>query len=445
VASTKYTDFAPRVGFAFTPDGGKTSFRAAYGIFYTNVEGSEIYSITGAPPFAEFYSASAPAFLDTPYINRTDGFIHPAPFPFTPAKPGDTKFNFSPFLPLSGFPSWSLKNRTPYAENYHFTVQRQITPAMVATVAFVGSQDHALMDGLEVNAGNAALCQSLSQASEVAPGSPTCGPFGENTVYTAANGQTVPTTRGPLGANFGSDILFASLGNSNFNSLQSSLRYSTPTFNFMASYTWSKSLDDSSGARLSVLNPYNHKLSRELSSWDIPQSFVVNYDYHLPVFASSGFGYRTVLSGWTLTGITRFVSGLPVTMGEGDDRSLVGETSQSLDTPQWDGAKLKFRNPRSGQTWFDISHFSPEPLGSLGNARARFFHGPGINNFDLALHKDTKLRDALTLEFRAEFFNIANHAQFNPPNGNISSGGNFGLVNSAGAPRIGQMALKLNF
>ena len=444
VANTPHNNFAPRIGIAYTPDKGKTSFRAAYGIFYTNNEGSQIYSITGAPPFAEFYAAPAPAFFDTPYINRTDGTIHPSPFPFTPATPGDTTYNFSPFLPLSGFPSWSIYNRTPYAENYHFTLQREISPSLVATLGYVGSQDHALMDAYEVNGGNAALCLSLNQPSAVAPGTPTCGPFGENTVYTTASGQTINSTRSPLGPNFGSDILFATVGNSNYSSLQSSLKYATKYLNFLAAYTWSKSIDDSSGARLKVLNPYSHGLSRELSAWDIPQSFVINYNFLIPIAEPASLGLRSFISGWTISGITRFVSGLPITMSEGDDRSLFGETSQPLDTPQYDGAYLKFRNPRSGQTWFDTSHFTLEPLGSLGNSRTHFFHGPGINNFDVALHKDTKLREALTLEFRAEYFNIANHAQFQTPSGNVNSGA-FGEVLATNAPRIGQMALKLNF
>jgi Carboxypeptidase regulatory-like domain len=445
VANTPLNNFAPRIGFAYTPDRGKTSFRAAYGIFYTNNEGSQIYSITGAPPFAEFYDSPAPPFLDTPYINRTDGMIHPSPFPFTPAKPGDTTYNFAPFLPLSAFPTWSLYNRTPYAENYQFTFQREITPSMVASIGYVGSQDHALMDAYEVNPGNAALCLSLSQPSEVAPGTPTCGPFGENTVYTTASGQTINSTRAPLGPNFGSDVAFATIGNSNYSSLQSSLKFRAKNVNFLAAYTWSKSLDDSSGARNQVLDPYNHKLSRELSAWDTPQNFVINYNYVLPFAQPSRLSFRSLLSGWTFTGITRFVTGLPVTMSETDDNSLIGETTQPLlDRPQYDGAYLQFRNPRSRQTWFDTSHFAPEALGTIGNARTRFFHGPGINNTDLALHKDTVLRESLNLEFRAEFFNVGNHAQFQTPSGDVNSAA-FGQVLNANSPRIGQVALKLNF
>jgi hypothetical protein len=99
---------------------------------------------------------------------------------------------------------------------------------------------------------------------------------------------------------------------------------------------------------------------------------------------------------------------------------------------------------RSGQAYFNTSLFGPEPLGQIGNARRRYFHGPGINNFDLALLKSTKLTESKQLQFRVEAFNIFNHAQFNGPNGNVNSS-SFGFVTSAREPRIMQVALKLLF
>jgi hypothetical protein len=83
-------------------------------------------------------------------------------------------------------------------------------------------------------------------------------------------------------------------------------------------------------------------------------------------------------------------------------------------------------------------------LGQLGTASRRFFHGPGLNNFDMALLKDVRLTESKSLEFRAEWFNIFNHAQFNNPHGNFLSG-EFGLVTGAYPPRIGQLALKFTF
>src|SRR6185312_1386831 len=91
--------------------------------------------------------------------------------------------------------------------------------------------------------------------------------------------------------------------------------------------------------------------------------------------------------------------------------------------------------------YFNKTAFRSEPLGGVGNSSRRFFHGPGFNNWDFGLHKDTRIRESMSLQFRAEFFNIMNHAQFNNPNGNFASS-RFGLVSSAKDPRIGQMSLK---
>jgi hypothetical protein len=88
--------------------------------------------------------------------------------------------------------------------------------------------------------------------------------------------------------------------------------------------------------------------------------------------------------------------------------------------------------------------FSPEPLGQEGNSLRRFFAGPGLNNWDMALLKDTLIKEGINLEFRAELFNAFNHAQFGPPDGNVNSA-TFGLITTANQPRIVQLSLKLLF
>jgi hypothetical protein len=357
--------------------------------------------------------------------------------------PGTTT-NINWELPLNGVPVWNIHNRTPYAEDYHFTIQREFGPATVLSVGYVGSQGHALMDALESNPGNSQLCLSLSNPSQVMPGTPTCGPFGENTVYTAANGTVVNSTRGPLGANFVSNPFYTTIGNSNFNSLQVSLRHTSNRLTFEAGYTWSKSIDDASDERDFVLNPYNKALSRSLSSFDIPHSFEISYNYLLPVDRLGDGKWQRLTRGWRLAGITRFATGLPVQLYETDDRGLVGEFFGNLDTPVYNGAKLQFTNPRSGQPYFNTSAFSLETLGVLNTTHRRFFHGPGINNFDMSLLKDTRISERISAQFRAEFFNIFNHAQFMNPSGNINSS-SFGMVLSARDPRIGQVALKILF
>ena len=143
-----------------------------------------------------------------------------------------------------------------------------------------------------------------------------------------------------------------------------------------------------------------------------------------------------------------FPTGLPISLEEYDDHSLLGTPNGGgvgmLDEPNWTPGPLDYKNPRSGQAYFNTALFSEEALGQLGTASKRFFHGPGLNNWDLALLKDLRLTEATKLEFRGEFFNIFNHAQFGLPVGNILSSA-FGDVTSANAPRIGQVSMKFLF
>jgi hypothetical protein len=125
-----------------------------------------------------------------------------------------------------------------------------------------------------------------------------------------------------------------------------------------------------------------------------------------------------------------------------------GVNSVSIDLPNYSGGDLKINhNPLNGQPYFNTSLFTPNALGTQGNAKRRFFYGPGINNFDMALHKLTHVTESKTLEFRFEAFNTFNHAQFYP-NGSVDGDINdatFGQVLKSADPRIGQVALKFNF
>jgi hypothetical protein len=116
-----------------------------------------------------------------------------------------------------------------------------------------------------------------------------------------------------------------------------------------------------------------------------------------------------VASGWTLSGITRFATGLPVTLSEDDDNSLIGANAAPVDVPNFSGGKvLADTNPRHNQPYFNVSLFSNEQLGQFGNSRRRFFHGPGLNNWDITLGKVTKISESKQLELRVEAFNLFN-------------------------------------
>jgi hypothetical protein len=185
---------------------------------------------------------------------------------------------------------------------------------------------------------------------------------------------------------------------------------------------------------------------KSLSAFNSTNNFVLSETYRLPIDARVRNRFT---SGWTVSSITHFATGLPVTLLETDDNSLLGTSGGGpiqlpIDTPNYTPGPLTFTDPRSGKPYFNTSLFSLDQIGQLGNAPRRFFHGPGINNWDITLGKDTKLTERSNLEFRADFFNAFNHAQFNQPDGNIDHS-TFGEISSAGQSRIVQFALKLGF
>ena len=121
-----------------------------------------------------------------------------------------------------------------------------------------------------------------------------------------------------------------------------------------------------------------------------------------------------------------------------------GPTRSVVDTLDITPGPLNFTNPRSGKPYFNISLFSLESVGQLGDSNRSFFHGPGQATWDFGLVKDLPFTEAKKLEFRAEFFNIFNHANFDLPQGDIINS-SFGFVTSASDPRIGQLAVKFLF
>ena len=460
IAPTPKKNFSPRLGLAYSPAGsdgilgkvfggaGKSSIRASFGMFFTNIEGIQTYNSDPPPPYVVFNSFSD-VYLSRPYTNLADGVIHPSPFPYAQPKPGSS-FDFAPFLPIDGFAAISVHNTTPYSENYQLNFQRQVGNATILSLAYVGGQGHHLIATLPINPGSPQLCLSLSQASEVAPGTPTCGPYGEDLTYTKPNGTPVIGTRGPFGdPGFSDNTFAATIANSTYNAFQASVRHSTAHLNLLAGYTYSKTMDNSSGFNNEPINPFDQKWSRSLSDYDVTHNFVVSYDYELPFNRLFGDSRPRLTSGWRVIGITRFTTGFPVSMADNSDNSLLGTFGSGigpgLDVPNYTGGALKINsNPRSGLPYFDTSAFTEETIGVLGDANRRFFHGPGIDNWDMALHKILRVTESTNLQFRVEYFNIFNHAQFVTPDGNFSHG-TFGLVTSADDPRIGQVALKFEF
>jgi hypothetical protein len=467
-------DFSPRIGVAWSPssnsDGllgailgapGKTSVRAGFGTYYTAIEALSIGILAANPPFGITYSSPAPPLFATPFVTASNGQFSGQPFPVelstqkVTAQNPNNNIDWSQYLPITGVPVYANNNRIPYAEEYTLVVERQIGGSTIVSAGFIGTQAHRLLVLQEANPGNPALCLSLSQPSDVAPGSATCGPFGESNVYTTASGQVINGTRGPLGPNFGSNTYQTTIGNSNYNALQVSVRHNSKSLEVFAGYTYSKSLDDASNLGEEV-NPVNPSISKALSAFDLTHNFVASYEYQLPVTKFLPANRWT--KGWSWSGITRFSTGFPITLFSLGDNSLLGAEPNGInnfgiDLPDYTPGNLQLsNNPRKNeQLYFNTSLFSENALGTPGNASRRFFHGPGMDNYDMAISKSLAVTESKSLLFRVETFNTFNHAQFFGPlavDGNIDDSGplgTFGHVVSSLPGRVMQVAAKFTF
>ncbi len=487
LAPTRWNNFAPRLGLAYSfgqHEGtlgkvlgkpGTTSIRLGWGMFYTSFEGATDFNEIGDAPFGNYTGQSEPQFA-SPFIQRGSGNLVSNPFPVAPPpkhfsiqNPGtgpsyDTLAGFfNAFGTIGSSPAFNNRNRLPYAENYEVSLQRQLTSSDLLTVSYVGTQGHRLLSSQSANPGIPSLCLQLQSVG--------CGPGGENNIYTAADGTVTAGTRGPFSAPyrntpvpgagfivpFGNDSYFITIGNSVYNSAQVNWRHTTGNLQVLLGYTYSKSIDDSSGYGEQI-NPYNPRLSRGLSAFDSTHNFVISYNYRLPFDKIETA--KALTHGWEISGVTSFSTGLPITLAETDDRALTGTGFGGpivlpVDTPNFSGGSVGKTDPRNNPNhyFFNIQNFSQSAIGVEGNANRRFFHGPGINNWNMAIKKITPIRESLSLEFRAELFNVFNHAQFVNPSGLVpgplgtsaSPLTNFGQVTVARDPRLAQLGLKLNF
>jgi hypothetical protein len=469
LSPTQDHNFAPRIGLAYSPkpqtgllkflfgDAGKSSIRASFGMFYTEFPGLSAGIMYGVPPFGYNYLSPVPPVFATPFINAGDGRqnINPYPFNFPPHNVSQsnpyTGFDFANVIPINAAPYFYSKNSVPYTENFMFSIQRQIRSNALLTISYVGNEGHHILVTVPTNTANQALCLGLSQTSQVAPTSATCGPFGEGGTFTSASGQVFNGTRTILGSNYGAVTAQETIGNSNYNALQANLRLVVSKDSTVyLGYTYSKSIDDGSNLGEQT-NPFDDRLTRAISSFDMTHNFVATYHYALPF--DRVFRRNRLTDGWSLSGTTRFSTGFPVTLSDTSDRSLLGTlgngvNNQLLDTPQLAAGPIQINtNPRNGLPAFNTSLFSTETLGVLGNSSRRFFHGPGIENFDVEMNKNVRLRESVSVDIRVEAFNVFNHAQFFGPssvNGNVTDP-NFGHVVSAAPPRLVQLAVKVHF
>jgi hypothetical protein len=471
IAPSPLDNFSPRVGIAYAPNWsngflrkltggpGKTSIRAGAGRFFTAVEGLTVAYPTGNPPYGLTYTSPEAPVMATPFVGALTGTnfiqqfpVNVPPYNVSPSNP-DSNVDWSRYTPISGAGSVYPHNKTPYTMSSNLTIERQLGSNMLFSVGYIGSLSRHLLAVHDVNPGNPALCLGLSQPQDVAPGTPTCGPFGENNVYTRADGTIVNGTRFPFPNSIGTDAVYQNMGNANYNSLQTSLKRTAGRLTFLASYTYGKSMDWASSIQEQV-NPFNFRKENAISAFDLKHNFVFSYNYELPLekmFRSS----NRLTHGWTISGVTRYATGLPVTFQSFGDNALVqvqnnGVNSVSIDLPNYNpslGTLNINGNPRNNPLAFNTALFTPNALGTFGNSSRRFFYGPGIDNYDMALRKITTLTESASLELRLETFNTFNHAQFDGANsvdGNINDS-TFGQILKSQPGRVSQVALKLSF
>jgi len=446
LSATKWTNFSPRLGAAYSPNfehgvmralfgaSGKSSIHAGVGVFYSEFEGLSAGIMSANPPYGyDYNSTGGHPFFDQPFVTANGPTTQPFPSPIpafgaSPSHP-NTSVDWANYTPVTGDPAFYYRNTSPYTESYNLSVERELLANTFLKIAYVGSQAHHLLVLTSANPGNPALCLST----------PGCGPFNES------------SARGPFSSAFDAITYQKTIGFSNYNSFEATLRHSTKSLELLAAYTYGKSLDDSSSLAEPVFST-NAALSKAISAFDLRHNVVVSYRYSLPLEHLTS-AHPKWTGGWSVAGITRFSTGLPVTLFNNTDHSLLGSipngiNNNGIDTLQYAGGNLATNHdPRSNPAAFNTALFSVPALGDLGNVPRRFFYGPGQKNFDISLQKELVLAEGRLLQFRVEAFNVFNHAQFfgaAAVNGNISSA-NFGRIVNAMPPRQVQLSAKFSF
>jgi Carboxypeptidase regulatory-like domain len=503
MTSTYYHGFAPRIGLAWSPGkSGKTSIRTGWGIFYNPIEELVMAQFGAEPPFGGS-SSLFETFFNTPFVYQAGSSVAPNPFNgiLTPTK--GQPVDYSLFRPILLYGEFQPHLRTQYTEQYNLTIQRQLANNMMLQLGYVGSQGHRLLASYDLNPSTPQTCLDMITLSNqnannvTSYGTPTtCGPFLEDSQWTISPTAMAPPggfhvpygPKGPAVIPAGTSIgsvapggltlvglrpysspscnpytgtgcpldgvpvfsdVFAedTIANSSYNAFEAMLekRFSRG-LQFQAAYTFSKSIDTGSTFE-ETLDPFNHAASRALSLFNSKQRFVISYDWEIPTRKYQGFKGKLV-DDWSISGITQFQSGFPIRLDTEDDTELIasifflGTEAPSLVAP------FQKLNPKTnGNFLFNPNDFADPPLGQFNNGTQRSICcGPGLDDWDFAIHKKIPIDEQRYFQFRAELFNIFNHTNFYNPDGHFSDGPTeFGKITEAQDPRLVQFALKFYF
>jgi hypothetical protein len=404
-------NFAPRIGFAWAV-APRTSIRSGYGIFYDSAPMSAITNVfQGVAPFGTRIRLNPPPGpFDDPFLGQ-----NPFPMPFPP--PPDIAFPSS--LTAATYPD---RYRTGYLQSWHLTIEREVLPTWLVRAAYAGSKGTGLLQGWNKNAGVFIPGQS-----------------------TAAN----LSQRRPFGSDYEGITVVDSIGSSNFNSLQATLeRRFGRGFTVQANYTFARSIDFGSGGGTqwpSFINPNDHRHNRGLSDFHRAHRFVSSGLWEMPKLTGSAAPVRHALGGWALSGAVILQSGPPFTVTSGIDNSLSGIGSDRADLvgdPRRSARSDPNRDPVL--EWFNTAAFVRNAIGTFGTVGRNILFSPGMANVDMAVAKNFAITERWRVQFRSEFFNLFNRANFNDPNSNVSAG-TYGRITSAMDPRILQFGLKVSF
>jgi Carboxypeptidase regulatory-like domain/TonB dependent receptor len=433
---TYKTAFAPRVGFAYDMFGdGKTLLSSAYGIFYEPYytgQGGPLQTPISAPPYLATPQVSLPNFAD--------------PYNGNPPIPGAFS---TPLTNLTLAPNMTL----PYSQEWNLNLQHSFGRDFLFEIGYVGTKGTHLPRFIEGNP--AVFVPGYVNGQPIS----NSGNANQRRLY---SGCTLADS--PSSCIFSSMGEIASIANSSYNALEMSLqkRFSHGV-SFLASYTWSKSIDDASSFNMTgseakpvagendlAQNPFDLAAERGLSMFDARHRFVFSYTWDLPFWVNGSEWYKHVLGGWQLNGIVTLMSGTPFTVFDSNDVSAQGTapeiTGFSSQRPNLVG------NPNNGphtvNAWLNASAFQQlDPVlnaGQFGTAGRNIAIGPDYLDWDFGALKNIKVAESMSIQFRAELFNILNHPNFRLPDSDISSP-TFNQILAARDPRQVQFALKFLF
>ena len=414
------TNFGPRFGFAYDLSGhGTTSLRGGYGIGYSRIPTAQIYYAFGQnPPFNQ--SANI---LNSLLSNGTAGGTAVAP---TPQNLNNVPFSFTP----------------SQIQSYSLTFEQQIKSNIVGVLAYTGSQSRHLASGvgggndinwpLPVTAPSVAGCLQAGQQASASYDFDPCINNG-----TSSSNYTRPYQ------GYSTITQQYDEGSANYNALQSSVNYRAGASQFSLAYTFSKALATVAGHGAGSTtsqgsgpqNPRDWHAEYGPPSYDFTNDVTATYVYVIPYFNHRAKPVELTLGGWSVQGLFLHQSGFALSPGMGTSTAGLASRPDQVSSYR----KLGYLNE-----WFDTNAFVAPAYGFFGDAKNGTIRGPSYTSLNVSLYKTFPLHDRLNLQFRAEAFNALNHPNFK----NVDTGlgdGSYGQVNSAGDPRILELALKLSF